>query len=303
MNKVKLLPSLLIFAEVANKGSFTKAAKHLGMSKSAVSQQVSRLESVVGSQLLTRNTRGLSVTALGNKLLERCELLQNQVDLAFVELSNVETTPTGTFSVTFPHSLERDIAIPAMRQLCQEYPGLEPRLIVTDQKMDLVQDKLDVAIYGGELKDSSYRALPVGTMTEIWCATPAYIQRYGEPKTPEDLQQHRWIATDWQKSPLAVYEDAINSRPKRLKMQSYARTNTLPCTIELVKQHMGLVLLPDAVALPLIHDNTFVRILKRYRGPKWPFYFVHPFQAKKPQYVTRFYQLVSHFFAKAQMTV
>ena len=67
MNNIKLLPSLLIFANVANKGSFTQAAKHLGMSKSAVSQQVSRLEDALGSQLLSRNTRGLSVTALGQK--------------------------------------------------------------------------------------------------------------------------------------------------------------------------------------------------------------------------------------------
>ena len=302
MNDIKLLPSLLIFANVANRGSFTKAAKHLGMSKSAVSQQVSRLEGVVGSQLLVRNTRGLSVTALGNKLLARCELLQDQVDLAFVELSNVEKAPGGTFSVTFPHSLEHDIAIPAIRQLCQEYPGLEPRLIVTDQKMDLVQDKLDVALYGGELKDSSYRALPVGTMTEIWCATPAYVQRHGAPTTPEELQRHHWIATDWQKSPLAIYEDSMNSRPQRIKMKSSARTNTLPCAIELARQHMGLILLPDVIGLPLILDNTFVRILEGHRGPRWPFYFVHAFQAEKPVYVTRFHQLVAHFFAKAQVT-
>ena len=146
MNNIKLLPSLLVFASVANQGSFTKAARQLGMSKSAVSQQVSRLEEVLGAQLLSRNTRGLSVTPLGSKLLLRCELLQDQVDLAFVELSNAERAPAGTFSVTFPHALEKDIAVPAVRQLGQEYPGLEPRLIVTDRRLDLVRDKLDVAI-------------------------------------------------------------------------------------------------------------------------------------------------------------
>ncbi len=301
MNNIRLLPSLLVFARVANQGSFTKAAKTLGMSKSAVSQQVSRLESVLGSQLLSRNTRGLSVTTLGQKLLERCELLQDQVDLAFVELSNAEKTPAGTFSVTFPHSLEHAVAVPAIRQLCQEYPGLEPRLLVTDQKLDLVQDKLDVAIFAGELEDSSYRVLPVGTVTEIWCATPAYVQRFGEPQTPDDLPQHRWIATDWQRNPLAVYEDGTNGRPERIRMGDFARANTMPCAIELARQHMGLILLPDIVGLPLILENTMVRVLPRYRGPRWPFHFIHPFQAEKPLYIGRFHQLIVHYFAKAQI--
>ncbi len=300
MNRIKLLPSLLIFAEVANKGSFTGAAQHLNMSKSAVSQQITRLEGIVGSQLLTRNTRGLSVTAVGKKLLARCELLQDQVDLAFVALSNVESAPAGTFSVTFPHSLERDVAIPAIRQLCEEYPGLEPRMVVTDEEMDLVQDKLDVAIHAGELKDSSYRALPVGTMTEIWCASPSYLQRHGQPKILDELGQHKWIASHWQKNPLAIYGQAFDSEPELIKMQNFGKANTLPCVIEMAKQHMGLVLLPDIVAMPLIADNTLVQVLKTHRGPRWPFYFIHPFQAEKPRHVTRFYQLVSHYFAKSQ---
>ncbi|MDJ0759419.1 MAG: LysR family transcriptional regulator [Woeseiaceae bacterium] len=302
MNSIKMLPSLLIFAKVANTGSFTQAARLLGMSKSAVSQQVSRLEDRLGSQLLRRNTRGLSVTSLGNRLLQRCELLQDQVDLAMVEMSNAEKTPAGTLSVTFPHSLEHDVAVPAVRQLCQEYPGLEPRLVVTDEKLDLVRNKLDVAIFGGKPDDSSYRALPIGTMTEIWCASSEYLQRFGEPETLGDLQQHQWIGTPWQKNPLSVYQVSGNSAPERIKMKSYARANTLPCSIELAKQHMGLILIPDIVGQPLIHENSLVRILKRLRGPEWPFYFIHPFQAEKPVYITRFHQLVAHYFAKAQVT-
>ena len=84
MNKLKLLPSLLVFSEVANQASFTRAAKVLGLSKSTVSQQISRLEDGIGMQLLLRNTRGISVTAIGQRLLQRCELLQDQVDLALV---------------------------------------------------------------------------------------------------------------------------------------------------------------------------------------------------------------------------
>ena len=131
-------------------------------SKSAISQQIKRLEQDIGQQLLSRNTRGMSLTATGEKLLSRCELLRDQVDLAFEELNHSKETPSGTFSLTIPHSCEKDIVIPAVSQLCVEFPQIEPDILVTDKAKDLIQNNLDIAIYAGELKDSNYRALPIG---------------------------------------------------------------------------------------------------------------------------------------------
>lgn len=118
MNNIRLLPSLLIFAEVAHKQSFTLAAKQFGISKSTISQQVKRLEEQIGQQLLSRHTRGMSLTAAGEKLLARCELLRDQVELAFEELNHSKQAPSGVFALTIPHSCERDIVIPALNQLC-----------------------------------------------------------------------------------------------------------------------------------------------------------------------------------------
>jgi LysR family transcriptional regulator, transcriptional activator for aaeXAB operon len=177
MNNIKMLPSLLIFAEVSKQQSFTLAAKQLGMSKSAVSQQVKRLEIQTGQQLLSRHTRGMSLTTAGEKLLSRCELLQDQVNLAFAEIDSSKETPSGVFSITIPHSLEREIVIPALSQLCIEFPNIQPRLLVSDQMQDLIKNNLDVALSFGELKDSHYRALPVGVVGEIICASAVYVQR------------------------------------------------------------------------------------------------------------------------------
>jgi molybdate transport repressor ModE-like protein len=299
MNKTKLLPSMLMFAEVAKQGSFTQAAKQLKMSKSAVSQQISRLEESLGQQLLSRNTRGLALTNLGEKLLQRCELLQDQVDLALVELSNNEHQVSGRFSVTFPHSIEQDIALPAICQLCKEYPLLEPEIRVTDEKLDLVKDKLDVAIYAGELKDSNYRALPIGAMTEIWCASSNYLQRSGGLGHLEQLADHRWIATHWQKPQQTLFD--LQGNETAIKLKPFCQVNTLPSAIAMGKRDMGLVLLPDISASPALLKQELVRVLPDFKGKSWPFYFMHGFQAEKPQHVSRFYQLISHFFAKAQI--
>lgn len=195
MNNIKQLSALLIFAEVANRQSFTGAAKYFGMSKSAISQQIKRLEQDIGQQLLSRHTRGMALTATGEKLLRRCELLRDQVGLAFEELNHSKEVPSGTFAVTIPHSCEKDIVIPAISQLCLEFPEIEPKILVTDEPKDLIQNKLDVAIYAGELKDSNYRALPIGKIGEYFCASPTYRQRNGQPANVDELQNHRLIAT------------------------------------------------------------------------------------------------------------
>lgn len=303
MNNIKLLPSLLMFAEVANKQSFTSAAKQLGMSKSAISQQVKRLEQHLGQQLLSRHTRGMSLTAAGEKLLNRCELLRNQVELAFEELNHSKETPSGTFSLTIPHALERDIVIPALNQLCIEFPGIEPKILVTDEVLDLIQGNLDVAIYGGELKDSNYRALPVGTMSEVFCATPTYVQKHGQMDKPNELLNQRLIAAPWQTSPLAIYKNNALSDKISIKLNYFANTNTLTSALEMVSQGMGVALLPELLIQTPIANGGLVRVLPKYQGCQWPFYMIHRFHGEKPVHVTRFYQLVKHFFSKANAKV
>ena len=303
MNNIKLLPSLLIFAEVAKKQSFTLAAKQFGMSKSAISQQLKRLEQEIGQQLLSRHTRGMSLTSAGEKLLLRCELLRDQVDLAFNELNHSKATPSGTFALTIPHACERDIVIPALNQLCKEFPQIEPEILVTDEAKDLIHDNLDVAIYGGELKDSNYRALPVGTVSEIFCATPAYVQKHGQLTKIDDLLRHHVIATSWQNGPLAIYKNNALTEKKFVNLNYFAKTNTLPSALEMVLHDMGIALLPEFVIQSAFSSGRLVRVLPEYQGWQWPFYMVHRFHGEKPIHITRFHQLVKHFFSKANTKI
>jgi DNA-binding transcriptional LysR family regulator len=299
MNNIKQLSSLLIFSEVANKQSFTHAAKYLGMSKSAVSQHITRLEQDIGQQLLSRNTRGMSLTATGEKLLSRCELLRDQADLALEELNHSKETPSGVFAVTIPHSCEKDIVIPAISQLCKEFPLIEPTILVTDQAQDLIQNNLDVAIYAGELKDSNYRALPIGNVQEYFCATPTYVQKNGPLNNTEGLVNHRLIATSWQKETQAIYKNTTPHEQHTVKLKHFAKTNTLPSALTMVLQDMGVALLPEFVIQSDMLNGRLVRVLPEYQGQQWPFYMVHRFHGEKPIHITRFYQLVKHFFAKA----
>jgi len=298
MNNMKILPALLIFAEVSKQQSFTLAAKKMGMSKSAVSQQIKRLEEIIGQQLLSRHTRGMSLTASGEKLLTRCELLQDHVNLALDELSSTKKTPSGTFAITAPHSCERDILIPALNQLCTEFPGIKPKLLITDEVKDLINNKLDVSLHFGDLQDSNYRALPVGSVGEIICTSPVHSQKYGLVKNLDDLKQQRWISTLWQKNRISLYKNAELTKAIPLEIEYFSETNTLPTAVQMVLHDMGVALLPEYAVQKYINDGRIVRLLPSYQGRQWPLFMVHRFQGEKPVHVTRFYQLIKHYFTK-----
>jgi len=299
MNNLKVLPSLLIFARVAKEQSFTEAAKQLDMSKSAVSQQVKRLEAHLGQQLLSRHTRGMSLTSAGSKLLDRCELLQDQVELALQAVDSSKNAPSGVFAVTTPYSCEKDIVIPALHQLCLEFPNIQPSILVSDEVQDLIKNKLDVALSFGELKDSQYRALPVGSVGEILCASSVYTQKNGPFKELAELEKQRWIPAPWQRQGLAVYEQGDSGKRHDLKVSFAASVNTMPTTVEMVLQGMGMALLPLFAVQELLATGRLTQVLPQYQGRQWPAYMVHRFQNDKPLHVTRFYELVKHFFAKA----
>lgn len=295
MNKLKQLPRLMIFSEIAQKGSFTEAASSLGITKSAVSQQITQLEHDLGSRILNRNTRGVHPTALGKKLLKRCQSLKEQVDLMYSDIANSGANPEGNLKVTFPHALESSVILPAFEQLCFEYPGIQPELVASDYSLDLVSNNLDLAIHVGELPDSTYRALPVGTLTEIFCATPLYISKHGLPTTVEQLSKHRWIATGWQNQSIDV-RCIETGDVETVTFNKTASANTLPSAMELGMRNMGILLLPDLVAIPKIQSGELIHLVKEVTGPLWPVYTLHAYQHEKPIQVTRFHQLVHRFF-------
>jgi DNA-binding transcriptional LysR family regulator len=295
MSNFKQLPRLLVFAEVANRGSFTRAAEALGISKSAVSQQIRALESELQVQLLSRTTRGVSTTALGQQLIHRCQSLQEQVDLIFGDISSAGASPKGKMTVTFPHAIEANVILPAIEQLCIEYPGIEPQLLANDGYMDLTQNNIDLAIRAGDLADSTYRALPIGSCTEIFCATPLYINRHGGADSIAALQRHRWIAAAWQSNPASIRDKATGASQK-IELNRCAQASTLPSAVEMMLRHMGIALLPDNTAKPLIDSGEVVQIATDVTGPLWPFYTLHNYQQEKPIHITRFHQLVCRFF-------
>lgn len=296
MNSVKLAPLLLIFVEVAKKRSFTAAAKQLGLSKSAISQQIKRLEEATGQQLLVRNTRGVVLTAVGEALLARSELLSEQLSLTLTELDSAKEQPSGHFNVSVPPFFEKNIVVPALKQLSLEFPKIVPELIVTGRWQDLIENNLDAAIFGGNIKDTNYRALPIGDVSEVLCASPRYIKQQGQPANIDELTQHNFIATPWQHDVINLFDE--QQYKHAVSVHHCAKVNTLQTVLEMTLNDMGIAFYPEFLAQPHLANQQLIRVLPNIRGKTWQFYFLHQYQGKKPVHITRFYELFCHYFTR-----
>ncbi|MBB1488927.1 LysR family transcriptional regulator [Oceanospirillum sediminis] len=300
MNNIKLAPLLLIFAEVASKRSYTAAAKKLGISKSAISQQIKRLEDAIGQQLLIRNTRGVILTSVGETLLARSELLSEQMSMAFTEINSKKAQPSGLFRVSVPPLFEKEIVIPAIKQLGLEFPKLIPEVVVTERWQDLIEHKLDAAVFGGDIKDCDYRALSVGKVSEVFCASSGYIAQYGNPADVDDLIRHKFIATAWHRKKLEIFDNQQNNR-KQISVDHCLKVNTLASGLDAVLYDMGIALLPEFLVNANSANGRLLRVLPDVRGREWHFYFLHHYKGEKPPHLSRFYQLYCHFFTRASI--
>ena len=185
---------IVAFVRVVEARSFVAAAQTLGMSPSAISKAVSRLEERLGARLLNRTTRSLSLTDHGSNFYERCREALSQLEHAESEVSEARGVPRGRLRVDVPVSIGRMLIVPALPRFIQQHPELTVQMSMNDRVLDLVQEGIDAALRVGTLSDSSLIARRVGSLRGITCASPEFIERLGMPQSPADLKPTDCIA-------------------------------------------------------------------------------------------------------------
>ena len=182
-----------MFVAVAGRRSFVGAARSLGRSPQTVTRAVAALEARLGTRLLHRTTRSVSLTGEGERQIERARRALAEIDLLE---SGVDAAPSlaGKLSVTAPVLFGELHVLPVVTELLGKYPALEVRLLLLDRVVSLAEEGIDVAVRIGHLPDSSLKALTVGQVRWVLCASPAYLERAGVPRTLEALSRHDCIA-------------------------------------------------------------------------------------------------------------
>jgi DNA-binding transcriptional LysR family regulator len=184
---VDKLAAMRAFVAIADRGSLTAAAEALGKAQPTMVRTLANLESALGTRLLRRTTRRLSLTEEGRAYLARCRQIIEDVDEAERALVSGATEPSGELRITAPVTFGHFHVAPALFGFLERHPRLRVELLLLDRIVNLLEEGIDLAVRIGELADSTMIASPVGRMREVVVVAPGLLARFGAPETPDDL--------------------------------------------------------------------------------------------------------------------
>ena len=184
-----------VFVAVAEEEGFAAGARRLRMSPPAVTRAVAALEERLGVKLLNRTTRYVRTTDAGQRYLDDARRIISEANAADEAAAGVNAEPRGHLAVTAPVLFGRMFVMPGIVEYLERYPGTDVSALFLDRVVSLLDEGLDVGVRIGELPDSSMRALQVGSVRHVLCASPEHLQRYGLPRRPEDLHEHPIISS------------------------------------------------------------------------------------------------------------
>ncbi len=260
------------FVAVADLRGFAPAARKLGLSPSGVTRLIAALEDHLGARLLQRTTRQVTLTDAGARYLERARRILSDVEEAESAVEGERTRPTGRLIVSAPIGFGRLHVGPVMSAYLKRYPDVSGELRLSDRIINLVEDGVDLAVRIGHLADSTLVARHVGEMRRIVVASPGYLKKHGEPKTPAAIASHETIhfgaAPDWR-----FVEDG---REIRLAPAPRFVTNSADAAIQHAEAGGGLTRVMAYQAQEAIRHGRLKIVLTKFEQPALPINVVYP---------------------------
>jgi DNA-binding transcriptional LysR family regulator len=247
------------FVRVAERGSFAAAAADLGLTPSALSKLVTRIEDRLGVRLLTRTTRKLALTAEGELFVARSRDILASIEAAEAEVTAASERPRGHLRISVGTAVAKQILGPALPVFLGRYPDITVELHVSDRQVDLVAEQIDVAIRSGALGDSTLVARKVGEATRVICASPLYLEKHGTPQVPADLLQHNCLTLPgpaWSQWPFHSHE-GIN----RLAVSGTFTSDNADLLLDMALAGLGVARLADFMVARALRDVALVRLL------------------------------------------
>jgi len=265
------LNALLVFVKVAETRSFTLAAQRLGLTSSAISKSIARLEQELGVKLLTRSTRLVNLTGEGASFFERCQQILTEIENAETAVTSSTATPKGRLRLQMPVGFGRRVVVPKMWEFTQRYPELTVDIELSDRLVDLNYEAVDAVIHIGPVTDDRVVVHKLCSLSFAAYASPNYLAKHGIPKSPDDLDHHQCLAylrpmtgdhREWKfmkdgKDFSRVVSGALN-------------INNAETLLEAAIAGAGIVMVSDFIAGNALRSCKIQRILSEYvvAGPE-----------------------------------
>jgi DNA-binding transcriptional LysR family regulator len=269
------IDAMQVFVAVADLQGFAPAARKLGMSPSGVTRLIAALEDRLGARLLQRTTRSVTLTDVGARYLERARRILADVEEAEGSAQVERTRPSGRLVVSAPVGFGRLHVSPVMSAYLTRFPEVSGELRLSDRMINLVEDGVDLAIRIGHLADSSLVARHVGEMRRIVVASSAYLERRGEPKTPNAIASHETIQFGaMTASPEWRFVEA--GREIRVACTPRFATNSADAAIQYAEHGGGLTRVLAYQAAEAVKAGRLKVVLAKFEQPPLPIHIVYP---------------------------
>ena len=266
---------------VIEEGSLSSAAQRLGITASAISKQLTKLENELGVRLLERSTRNVRATAAGREMYNKTKELYEGLGDAVDSVVNAETTVSGRVRISCTPAYGRERLVEILTGLCEEHPLLNFELNLSERNVDFFEDDIDIAIREGALQDSNLRGREIGSSRVVLCASPAYLAQQSQPTNLADLVHHKF---------LLLPKFGSNTHPSRWfdrnglagKINRRIIVNDLHAMRELAERGVGIAGLPVYLIENALSQGTLVQVLPDTAVIKFPINAVYPSNRHMP---------------------
>lgn len=269
------LSGMTIFVLVAEVRSFAAAGRQLGVSASAISKGVARLEEKLGVRLFQRSTRSVSLTPEGTLFLERCRRILAEIAAAENELTSTTASPKGRLRVSLP--LVSGLMLPAISAFAHRYPQIELDLDFSDRLVDVIAEGFDAVVRTGELSDSRLLSKRLGSSRFVYVGAPGYFAQRGTPLHPEELTQHACLMHRFPTT--GTLEKWPFVRPPSetvIRLTASMTSNHVETLLHMAVQGHGIACLPDFAVQPALESGALQIVLDRWAGISSTFWVLWP---------------------------
>jgi DNA-binding transcriptional LysR family regulator len=248
------------FVRAIELGGFSKAAREFGLTPSAVSKLVTRLERRLGMPLVSRTTRKLTLTSEGALYLERCRRILLDIEDAENEVARARVQPRGSLRLHVGVAFGTHQLVPVLPRFIERYPEIHVELIVDDRTVDLAKEGADIGIRTGPLRDPSLVARKLCEFERVICASPAYIGRRGMPETPADLARHDCINIAGIAS-LSKWPFRTSTGVEHIDVRGSVIANNAECVLQLALLGHGIIRMNEMAVSEYVRDGRLLRLL------------------------------------------
>ena len=264
------------FVRAVELGGFSLAARDMGLTPSAISKLVTRLEDRLGVRLLNRTTRRLALTPEGEAYFHRSQRILADIHEAENEVARFRARPKGLLRINVGTAFGLHQLAPALPEFLARNPEVQVELTVTDRVVDLIEEGADLGIRLGTLPDSSLVARKICDLGRVVCASPAYLRKHGTPKRAQDLLQHNCLAISYSPG-LRRWPFASSDGVRHIEVSGNVSANTAETLLRLALLGVGIIRLSDAIVGEAIRDGHLVPLLQDiHHAEPLPLHAVYP---------------------------